>query len=350
MDIKGLYKGLLSSIIGTTLVLSLFFLAYSLVFNQVTANRAKVKAVFEKSSTYEKLPGVIYDNLEKDNQQETKVPLEDPEVRRIALSVFNEDFTRDKIENALDGAYDWLEGSSNQLMVTIDLKQARGQFASKLAEYAKARAKKLPTCNLQQLRQASGSDVFNATCLPPNANLDLIQSQLEKNIAGSEEFLDNPSFNSSDIKNYNNQISNQDIAQFPDTFKTVKAIPLALILFAFGIAYLLIRLGKDKYAAYKRLSRLLGISGVFIFLAPIGILIFAKTAFSRSQADQQINEIALSLIEQFMIEAAKIYYSLGLLLIAAAIGLYIYARKKFKAKDPKNHPKKIPKKPTQKPS
>ena len=334
MDIKGIFRGLALSILGTALVFCLFFIAYSLVFNLVTANREKVKTILDKSSLYENLPGVAYDNLEENSQKsESTIPLEDPKIRQIALNVFNPAFFKENMENLIDGSYDWLEGKSEQLVVAIELKDAKKRLADGLGNYAEERLKKLPACNFEQLQRSKEFDIFRAKCLPPGVNFASIQKELDRSIKNSGEIPDETAVKSPDGQGSGGQSGPNNLARLPETFSTIKWIPLVLLAIAAGLVYWLLRVSKDKISGYKRISRLAGVSGLFIFLTPIIALIASKSLLGKPSPNAEINEIALSIIQQFMAEAGKIYYAMGIILIAGAVALYIYARK-LQAKNP----------------
>lgn len=330
MDFKGFFKGLYLSILGTTLVLCLLFIGYSLVFNQVTANKQQVKNILERSILYENLPTIIYDAAVDSSNTNSTLPLEDPEIRQIALNVFSAEFTRTNIESLLDGTYDWLEGETEQPEITIDLKEAKDKAANKIGVLAQKKAAALPICSSEQLRANNidnSFDVFVAECISPFVSLASVQNDIQKAFAQTDALVSDTSISIDDIKNSEGQPAINNLQNAPDAFSAAKLIPYAMLVFAGFLAFMLIHFSKDQYSGYKRIARLVGGAGVFLFLLPIIFSLITRSVLNNSPADPILNETILSVFDQFMVEAGKIYYTMGLLLILIGIGVYIFARK-----------------------
>lgn len=328
MSVKGVFHGLLVSVIGTAFVLSLFFIAYGMAFNLVTSNRNEVKNILAKSDLYENLPPLIYNDLKSDTKSPT-VPLKDPAVRRIALSVFDPELTQKTIENLVDGTYDWLEGKTDKLSASVDLTGAKNKLASQLGDYAEKKATKLPTCSYGQLRQMAAENsysVFNAKCLPPYLTATEINKQIKSEINKSDEFLKDTKVKVDDLKDEKGQTLTQSAPNLPAVFAAAKLIPAVLFVFALALAYALVKLSDSTEHGLKRLIKYLVISGVFIILAPIVLLDFSKFLLDNAAAQQDVVNIVRSVLEQYINAVSKVYYVCGGLALAGAIGIYLYLR------------------------
>lgn len=330
MDIKGTFKGLLLSILGTTLILSLFFIGYGLVFNLISSDRNQIKEIFSKSSLYEKLPEAVYDNAVDNKNSQSFVPLKDPEVRKLALEVFTPSVAQKNIENSIDGTYDWLEGKTDQPMFTLDVTGAKNLFADKLGAYAKEKTKSLPDCSIEQLQALRSSkefNIFKAKCAPAFLSPSLIDNQTAAAVKKSDEILGDGTLKASELKNSNGKPLFKNLNKLPDTYSATRLVPLMLIVFALGLMFTIFKLSKSRYLGLKRISRLLVASGILTLVVPVSFMIAARTILGRLDDKPEIRDIGLSMLNQYFNQASKIYYFYGLFLIIIGIGIYVFAKK-----------------------
>ena len=294
-------RGLAFSILATALIISLFFIAYGLVFNLVTSNPEKVKSIVAKSSLYSDLPAVIYDQAVKVPENNlTEIPLKDPRVRQIALDVYNPQFVQSNTEKLIDGIYSWLEGNTDEPQISLDFKEKNREFAEKISRYAKKQG------------------VKSGKITPSEANRAADEA---KNL-----FLQN-SLNGKDIKTAEGQPVQDSFSDLPKSFAMAKTVPYALIILALVIVAIIFYASKGRGSALKRLSRSLLFAGILIALTPIIFSFTAGILLKKSSEDEQIINMVRSLFEQFMQEAGKVYYVVGAVIILIAAGMYIYSRR-----------------------
>lgn len=324
VDFKGLFRGLLFSIIGTALILCLLFLAYSLIFNFVTSKPEKVKSILEKSSLYTDLPAMIYDQASKEAGD---IPLENPEIRQIALDVYSPEFAKSSVENSIDGFYSWLSGESDKPEIVIDFSKKNIELRNKLSKYARKKAAKLPPCTFNQLQKIRQYDAFDAKCLPPSVNPAVVEADVRKQLSSKDSLFQNAKITADDIKTNNGEPFYQSLGNLPQTFAVAKSIPAALTIFAVILVIIIFYVSENRVSALRRVSRLVLTSGILIAIIPFIFLSGGKALLNKTSDDEPAGNIVRSIFEQFMLEASKIYYIIGILLILTAIGLYVYSRK-----------------------
>jgi hypothetical protein len=330
VDIKETFKGLLISLIGTTLVLCLFFIVYGLVFNQITSDRNEIKSILTQSNLYEKLPPAIYDSSAENNNRQTFAPLDDPQVREIALDTFTPAVAQNNIENLIDGTYDWLEGKTNQPEFVLDVKDTKDQFANRVGDYAKEKSTSLPDCSFSQLQKIQNSEEFNiftANCVPPFISPQVIDQQTASAIKQSDEVLGDGTLKASELENARGEPLFKNLDNIPDTFSAVKFTPLILLAFSSLLIFALLKVSKNKTEGLKRVSRWVGLAGVLIFLTPIAFMIMSRTLLYGLGNQPEFRDIAISVLEQYVGKAGEIYYLFGLVLVVLAISLHIFTRK-----------------------
>lgn len=334
VNFKDLFNGLFFSILGTMLILCLIFIAYSLVFNAVTSRPEKIKAILDKSSLYENLPSVIYDQAAGEREGSLlEVPLNDPEIRRIALDSYDQTFVQDSMENLIDGLYGWLDGTTEEPQISISFSGPSQEFAAKLAKYVEKKVSKLPLCDPGERADLNEVNIFSTKCRPADISPKEAGQEAKKVISGADDSVLNTSLNAEDLKTSDGQPLHENFADLPESFSTAKSVLPALIVFALVLITIIFYFSKDKIAALRRISKTLLLAGIMIAALPVIFLFTARYVIKNIPDNDQLANIVRTLFEEFMAEASKIYYPMGIILIAAAAGIYVYIRKNHKATD-----------------
>lgn len=328
IDFKGLLRGLAFSILGAALVICLFFIAYGLVFNFVTSKPEKVKKILEKSSLYSDLPPVLYDQIAQEGDNSPlEIPLKDPGVRRIALEVYDPSFARASIENLIDGLYNWLDGTSQEPQISINLAGQNKEFGTKLGKYARKKVAGLPPCSLEERNNLNEVNVFKTKCWPADISPKTAGKEVEKVIAGADDSALNAHITAQDLKTAEGEPIHESFSGLPNSFSTAKTLSYAFIIMALVIIAVIYYASGDKISALRRVSHWLLLAGVLMALMPFIFIFSMNLLLNNLSSDEQTVNIVRTILEQFMREADKIYYLTGAVLILIAGGLYFYSRK-----------------------
>lgn len=117
------------------------------------------------------------------------------DVRRILHEVLTPGFSRNLTEGLINSAYDFFEGKTNQIQVTLDEKMVQDSIIKILANFSDRPIdslqdlQKLPTCTPQQaleLEQSASLEDFELTCIPESIDLDKITSEVFENFGVQE--------------------------------------------------------------------------------------------------------------------------------------------------------------------
>ncbi|MEX2014949.1 MAG: hypothetical protein WD885_03350 [Candidatus Saccharimonadales bacterium] len=325
VDLKGLFRGLYFSILGTALVFCLFFFAYFLVFNLITSKPGKVKGIVERSSLYADLPVVLYDQVsqEKVENSNSNIPLRDPEIRQIVLDVYDPQFVQSNTEKLIDGIYGWLMEETSSPQINLDFNEKNKEFANKIGKYAEKRAKELPVCGVDRTQSSEELNVFNVKCLPAHIS----PAAVRKDIAKADNTLLDSRLNADDIKTNDGRPLHETFANLPKSFSVIKNVPITLFILALILGGVAIYFSKDIISGLKRVSRTVLLAGVLIALAPVIFTYLTKSLLSKASLSDEAINIFRTLSEEFMRDAGKIYHLSGALFILIAVGLYVYAKK-----------------------
>ena len=219
------------------LPLTLAGLAWSHVAVTTLGNRNTVGGWLEDSGAYNKLTDVALDSAKHDENPDD-IPLDNPEIRKIANQVFNADFLRSNSETFLNGIYDWLEGKSETLNFQINIADAKNRLAEGVGGYVANRATELPRCTAIPTE----FDVYSADCLPPGVSAEQVGEQARSQVLNSKDFMPNSSFSAADIKfkDENGQQTSladaKQLKQFQNSYEWAKRVPLILAILSATLA------------------------------------------------------------------------------------------------------------------
>jgi hypothetical protein len=330
IDFKEIFRGLFFSVLGTALILCLFFITYSLVFNTITSKPEKIKDIFEQSSIYTDLPGTLYDQAAVEAEgSPSELPLKDPEIRQIALDVYNPHFVQSTTENLIDGVYDWLEGKTEKPDIDLNFAGQNKELAGKVRQYVRKKAANLPACGSKQRENFREFKIYEAACLPSTVSL----ADAEKAADYSDSLLLDTRFTADDIKNADGEPLYKNFDRLPESFSLAKKFPFILTILALIFMLVIFYSSRDRVDGLKRLSRLILIAGVLIALLPFIFLAGINAIVSNLSGDDKATDIVRTLFEEFMDDASKIYYIVGVMLVLLSVGLYIYARRLSESND-----------------
>lgn len=338
MGIDKVLRWFAIAICGYLLAVCLLFLASSAVFSYLIARPERVKTILEDSGTYQKIPAILYENIEKENQQEqSDVDLSDPQIKQAALDSFNPSFFQQSFESSIDGIYAWLEGETSQPEFTIDATAAKNNFVKKVVAAEAAEAEKLPACTLQELRQMDprSVDIFNLKCLPAGVSIDQAAKQAESELKKNQELLGDAKLNAQELENASGEPIFNDNSDLPAKFQLAKKAPLFLAVLSLILTAGVYLASADKKKALNRLAKVLIGAGLVTLLAPFFIKFTSgKLLPAAAGGDPMVSEIITSIIVEFNSAAAAIYYAIGgamlglgaLLLIAVYKNIFKYKR------------------------
>lgn len=329
-------------LLGGILFISLIGTAWAHVGNATLRNRETIKGWFTESNFYDRIVDVALEgahNAAKEDQQSQEIPLDDPQIKKIAVSAFPPEFLQKSVETIVDNTYSWLEGDSQTLNFNIDLSEAKGKLADGLAQYAVSRAQTLPACTAEQAREALAGrfDLLNADCVPAGVDISALAADLRNEIATNEDIPQNITVDSDAINLGTKRI---EIENSPQTdkaqtaFRRAGAAPVVL-----GIVAALSSLGIIFLSAQRRNGFLR--AGIVYVSAAIALAIsqaifraISTTINSEAVEKSGNNTASIELMQQFIAVVSKDIYTPLLwyavitgLIGAILIGAYVYLGK-----------------------
>lgn len=335
---KGL-RWLLVGFFAYLLGLSLLFLTSASVFTWVASNPEKMKTILSDSGVYQKIPSVLYENIESENQDVNRsVDLSDPTIKQAALDSFNPRFFQTSTESAVDGTYAWLEGETSQPKFVIDASQAKNNFANQIVEQESTRLSKLPVCDFKQLKQNNPNytSIFNLECLPQGINLAKETEKAKTELANNADFFGDGKLDSKDIKDKSGKSIFDSNPDLPKKFQLAKNLPIFLAILSAVSAVAIYLLSVNKKQAVKRISKTLFAVGLLTVLAPIIIRFASGKLLPTVSNDELVTQIVRPITQQFYSATAGIYYLLGgIMLVVGSLLLLAISKNILKLSETK---------------
>lgn len=261
-----------------------------------------------------------------------KATLQQPEVQAAAQQAFSPAFVQSSTEEFIDGTYHWLDGKTASPDFKIDLSSAVKVFEDKAADAAVSRAKALPACTLQQLREINPTTInpSNLPCLPPGFNVDTQKQAFIDSITSKNEFLQNPVVTADQIpKDSNGQTVFERAHAAPTVFHWVTIAPwiLGAVLIISGVGVIFLSLGRRKGIGSLAIS-LIGNGLLLLLLSFLSGFVFNHFFNSSSSplhiTDGSAQQSVVSIIGAFnhvigksLLTFGGIYTVVGIITLAA---------------------------------
>ncbi len=310
-------KKILTSFFAGLLSITLFGMAWANIGLKTIHDRQVVKGWFEKSNFYNQVVDVVLeqakDSANKNNQvqsgQEQKnegissLPINDPAIQAIAKKAFSPELLKASVESFLNGSYDWLDGTSEDINFRVDLTSAKQQLTDGLGAYITNRTAALPVCPPAQTTEFDG---FSATCRPAALSATAAGANFSADLL-KQDFLKDPIITSDKLKIKGDdgrevELSNDPKAEaIKTTYQRSSQLPWILaglsLLLALGIVFI----SSDKLKGLRKASYVFFITGTIL------LLIFVSLSFGLTRGTDRLAETGAESPQQtkLMIDFAK---------------------------------------------
>jgi hypothetical protein len=180
-----------------SIILSLFLFMIVLVapfifsITSLVSNKENLKVLVRDSGIYDNVDTIVLEVLKAQTEQqeengitqsqEEEFNQRKEQTEQLIKDVVTPEFSRELIENTLDGVYDYLEGKTEKIVVKMDQEQVEDSFLKVLFSFSGLQfesadqIRELPTCTDKQekeLEQSGGFESIEDACLPQDLNLD----------------------------------------------------------------------------------------------------------------------------------------------------------------------------------
>lgn len=264
-QLKSLARGLMSAILK--LGLFSFAIVTSLVI--VLGNPSAAKEALNASGVYDTLVDNALAETAKNSDGATDAARQE-ELAKAAKGALPPAKLKEAAEQITDGIYAWLQGKAPEPNFRVDLTDEKQQFISILADSVVQKARQLPTCNLQQLRDLANStpDPWNLPCLPSGYDLVAVREKAVAEFSQSNEFLPDPVITADDLpKGSNGQsVFQTTAADAPKIYSLMQMTPWILAVLTLFAAGGLLLLHDNKRRALKSIGIALLGTGIFVLI------------------------------------------------------------------------------------
>lgn len=303
--------------------LTLFAAAGASVFHFIFANPDSIKQLVERSKAYDNFVDVALGELAKAPESANTVPLDDPEVQKIIEQSFSPQVLQSSFEEFIDGSYGWLEGDTPTPQFTIDFTKSKKNMAKGLGAYAEKKAAKLPPCSFSQI--PDNVNYFELKCIPPGIRADKIGEMVAADLSKDQNFLANPKLTANNINGEGDKAALFQSTALKDRFSLMKSLVWILLPLAIVLTLGAILLSPDIREGLKRVGKSYISVGVLVAVTPIIMkLLLPKVSNGLGANEGIFDQIALPLVNEFIVKASVIYFIYGgLLLLLGIVGLVL---------------------------
>jgi hypothetical protein len=281
---KSLFLRLSTFLLPSTLFIFGLGLSLLMVFGQPQP----IKSAVTDSGLY----SVLVDDVLAEQGQTTigtlSIPLTDPHIKQAIAQAFTPAVLQNAGDQILDGFYAWIQGKTEQPVISVNLNGAKEQAAENIATYVAARVASLPTCSTSELYQiynsgalASGN-YYSFTCRPASLSTQTVHDTVNQSILGSSDFANKITLDASTITDENGQPLYKKLSFIPKGYKIT-----VWSTYATGVIALLAIAG----IIFLRSNKRLGLKRAAIVLLAVGIpsmLLAIATAWGSTYLERLI--------------------------------------------------------------
>ncbi len=294
-----IFRKILIVLVTPVLALSLFLGIITLSLTSYLSSPEKIKQTLSESGIYENLIDNIASEAQKDTKgevQQEKLPLDNPEIKKIISKAFPPEFWQSGADSIVDGVFVWLNGDSENITFIIDLKKPKENFINLTADYAISRADNLPVCTTPD-QIGDPDDLINIACKPPDFNATEIRQKFVTEAQNSEFFGDSDTFSATNLKSENNKPIEEQFLVVKQGYSLAKQLPYALLTLALLLSLVLLLLHETRLKGIKKLKVIYSSAGISILIfSAIGWVIFKKISLPNIKSSDLSSELQTNVL------------------------------------------------------
>ncbi len=305
-------KNILTAITALLLHLTLPLLVIASIFTLLFTTPDTIKQSFREADVYQAFVDTIAHELTAQTQTDGSSDIPQKEMRNAIEQAVTAEDVQTQAEQAIDGVYDWLNGTTEQPEFMIDFGPARERFAEEIAMFAAERLQSLPTCT--SLDQLQGEiDPLTTECLPPGFDPIEKTSTYADELLASDDFIPDVQISSTELLD---DIEDDDqISTIPEGFewlmRSIWIISTAIVVLALG----LFALAPSKQVGVRRVGMQFFIAGLWLGLSTLIVWILQDGLFKENAAAAEI--------QNALARAGELLVGDILLIMAVGAGIYV---------------------------
>ncbi len=290
-----------------------------------------IKGIVARSGAYDHALNAVLGEKKKITDKFGNLPLDDAAVRDIISQAYSPQVLQTNVESLIDGTYHWLDGTAEQPDFSLDVTGPNQALINGIEAYTHARAKKLPTCTLQQSRALQTTptiDVWQANCLPPGTNIDQLTDQVKAKLQ-SEKIVSYKHVTADTFKAIDGSQNVFDKAgTAPTLFQTAKNLFWVVLGLCLVVASLIIVFSSPRLRGLERIGKILTITGVLIVIGGVSMYYMKSTVLNEGvlQVGPIGEQITLPLLVELSRAAGRIYLIFGGIVVALGAASWLGAR------------------------
>lgn len=262
-------------VFSLVLFASLVVLAFSTSSNTAFTHPERLEKWLNDSNLYGAFVENAIDQAEQTagTDQSGGVSLSDAAVKQAAETSFSSAALNKDVDAFLNSNYAWLNGKTSKPNFSVDLSDAKQDFAQRVGNYVKTYLTGLPGCTAAQAAQINTqtADPLTLTCRPSNIDPATLGTQVTDQIASSTDFLSDPVVTAANI-NPNGSIDSpsqpyyEKFSSLPSTYRKATKIPLAAGALAVMSLAAVIFIAPRKRKGIKAVTITLAFAGIAMVL------------------------------------------------------------------------------------
>lgn len=292
----------------------------------------KLESWLSSSKIYDHLTGAALDQSQKSgNGSSGSVSFSDPRVRQAAETAFTPQLLRTNTNIFIDSNYSWLTGKTATPTFTIDLSEAKQNFAKLVGQYAEMHLAGLPVCSAAQLAQISiPVDPLSISCRPAPLSPQSEGARVVQEVNNSKDLLSDPVITAGslnqDLQNSQNKPYYQRLSSAPKIYRFSLELPWILASLALLSTLGIVFIAPRRRRGVGRVGVVLLASGVVLvaakFVADALVNKLEDKAIRISTLADQLKQPISDLLHHLELQLAQSYLWFGIAFLVIALLIF----------------------------
>lgn len=323
------WRAILASLLSLVCTLAVSGYVTLQTLNTTVLNRDEVKGWLDKSGVYNNLlNNVISGNQTVQGQLNSDSSVIGSDSLKSSLNqTFTPSYVKQAAEQAINGIYDWLNGTASTISFNVDTTTKKDDFISNLSSTLQPQLAALPQCT--SLTEFNAS---NPTCLPPGTTAQQTADDLATDAANQTSIFQQPVNNqtvaqaSTGSQNSGNAslTDSQNAQQARSIVSNLRLWLLWLPIIAVVSGGLMVALSQHKFKAGKHLAGRLTVGLAITCAAGLLVANIGRTFSLRNYVSGANSSIMTGVVEPIIHQAAPDIGS-RLALVSGIIGVITLA-------------------------
>lgn len=308
----------------------------------------KIETWLAESGIYDNLVNAALSQAQQDgdkNGTSISVSYKNAEVQKAAQSAFSKDLLKSNVNKFIEANYSWLSGKTPVPEFSIDLTEAKKNFAGQVGKYVTEHLAALPACTPEQLAKLQiPVDPSIVSCRPGSLDPKTEGDRVAEEVANSQDFLEKPVITADSLNGETSKPYYEKLKNLPKFYQVGQHLAWIMALVALICTIGIIFIHPSHRKGIRRVGTTLTLAGVLLIATKLvsdkltdGLKDYVLTGGTKGQLDEPLTKFLHTAESQ--LSQSNVLFGTILVVIGIVIFVYLFVTRdgKQRKQPPKHH-------------